>query len=409
MGEHNLFSFMASKSLAVSFVYTGASTTKADLDLNREELSGVISLSMPQGIYQINGQMAEKFILLSAKTPTSHHELNAHVHKHVSPINKTFKYEATFKSTCLPSKVISLNMEGTFEADKKVLKQSLVIGPTTHSLSAEYAARRNNINLLLDLETSLFGINKLSVSSDISTGRIIKANTSVTLRDVEHSFDIRLNKADQKISCVIKSPLLKGETMKVESGINGNSNNFDFNALMRFDGKTHGTKFNFRNTEKIYGALEVKTPYRGYRKMNFIASYEQKDKIIVSFNANNPLKIKFDMVIGKDKEGYTSTIEIVTPIKGYENISAKAVVPINRIGPKICIKVLDVEYSLEFSFVDGKFSKECRFGINLGGEMHRVGGSIRYKAPYELSYYYNNSPTSTDHRDERFHIMTDTS
>lgn len=365
---------------------------------------GMISASLPHGMYKIEGDMSYKKIILSAKSPSCEHELVAHVHKFMcTPEKKLLNAELVAKSSYLPYD-IKYNVDANIEPENKIFHHSLVIGNTVHSLKAEYTYSLRNINILLDIETTLFDINKFTINSIISTGRVIKAKTTLAVGDETHAFDLRLNPSEQKITCVIKSPSIQGEVMKIEASIDGSSQKFDLNALIRFDGKTYAAKFNFRNTDKLYGSLEVKTPYRGYRKMNFIASYEAKDKIVVVFNANNPLKLKLELVLGKDTEGYKTTINIVTPIKDYENVSVNIVVPVHKIAPKLQVKVLDVEYKLEFEFVEEKYSKKCEMGVNLGGQEYSAGGEIRYKAPYELSYFYQ----IASYR-EIFHIMTDSS
>jgi len=278
-------------------------------------------------------------------------------------------------------------------------------GRTVHSLKAEYSYSVENIEIELDIQTPILDIHRFNVESKISTGKIIRANTTITAIEKTHTVEIKFNPNTRKISCLVKSPYVKGETIKIETSVNGTFNdNLDFHALLRFDEKTFATKFNFKNTDKMYTSLEVKTPFRGYRKMNIVASYERKEKVIITFSASKPLNVKFDIELGKADEEYVAMINIVTPVKGYENVSLKAIVPVDKIHPKLHIKILDLEYLVEFEIMNEKYSKKLQFDVKTGSDHYSAGSQLRHKAPYALGYHYDVMNVS-----DKFHIMTDSS
>jgi len=192
--------------------------------------------------------------------------------------------------------------------------------------------------------------------------------------------------------------------LKLEADVDRSSDKFDFHALSRYDGKTFATKFHFRTSDKIYTSLEVKTPFRGYRKMNFVASYEKKDKITVTISASKPIKTKLELVLGNDSAGHIASINIVTPVKGYENVAIEVNIPMNKIAPKLLVKVLEKEYKFAFALDGDKYSKEAKFDINFAGDHLIAGSRLRYQAPYELSYFYELGDMG-----ENFHFMCDSS
>jgi len=396
MLEYNLFNFNQIHKFEASLSYTGTSTSSVSLVYAENITLQVIS---PYGKYDIQADITSNKFALSCNSPNCHHEFVLNMHKNLDNL----KYDMNLKTSLLPYEVSYL-IEMNMESSNKFFFESTLTMDTTHSLKVESSHNMRNIDASFSLETSLFEINRFDVNSKIFNDRNKEASMEIVFAGKTHRFNIKFNESERKISFLVNSPYLSGETLKAEASVNTTSEKLDLDALLRFDGKTFSTKFRYRNTEKMYASLEVKTPYKGYRKMNFVASYEQTDKIVVTFNANKPLKLKFEVEVGKDGEEYVSSIDIVTPFIGYENISVNAVVPMNKIAPKVTLNILDEEYALGFELDDQKYSKECQFNVSIGGTEYSAGGQIRYKAPFELGYFYRLPSIN-----KSFHIMTDSS
>jgi len=390
------------KSLEASLIYSGASTSSVELLFSKKIAN--VKVILPWGQYELEGKFNENQLTMYLQCPKGEHEIVFNMHKHMKKQDKSFKYDLKLKSPFLTHN-IDYQIQLDVESLNKFTFETTLVGEKIHSLKAEYFYTVKNIEITMDLRTPLLNINHLGFNTKITSGKNNRAQSTLVLMEKTHTFDMKFNRNDRKISFVVKSPYLMGETLKIESSVEGNSDeNLDFNALLRFDGKTFALKFNFRNTNQLLTSLEVKTPFRGYRKMNFVASYEKSDKVFVTFSASKPFDMSFEIELGKDKNEYVTMINISTPINGYEKVSARATIPMKKVSPKLEVDILGHEYLIGFEVINESFSKKLQFDINAGGENYSAGSQIRYKAPYELGYSYNFLNLS-----DKFHIMTDSS
>jgi len=219
-----------------------------------------------------------------------------------------------------------------------------------------------------------------------------------------NTFDLRFSEGvhKKKVVCVVTSDRwIDGKTFKIEGSINGLST-MDLNVLgrIRFSGQTFATKFalDLSSPNNITSSLEVKTPFKGYRKMNFDLSLKQMDDIKIMFRAHDLFPLKFELEAGKYNESYKSIVNIETSMQGFEKITINAEVPMNKTATKVTIQLPNNVHGFEFEFGNELFSKKAALMLIYDGHHYGGGFNLRYKAPYELDVFTN---------DNRFHVMMD--
>jgi len=335
-----------------------------------------------------------------AKVNNSEHKIEGTLNK--SPANMSLKISSPF----LANDIIS---NASFEAGsiRSMINASVNYGPVTHSVSAGYAYDRNSANFVLEVETPLFEINKLTLKANLQIASEIRADAVLELLGESHSFELRSNMAtasSQGITCTVKSPRIPGQVLRIEGDVSGMyPQSFIVNGLVQFNNQLFSSKLNMdlRSMSSMYGALEVKTPFEGYRKMNFIMNYQQSlSNIVVNLTAESPLNIKVEVQSGEMDQIYKTVIHVETPIAGYERIMLTAEIPMNETATKVTLQLPNNTYAFDFKFGDEQYSKMALLKFINNGTAYGGGLKLRYKAPYVLD---------ADVLDKRFHIRMDSS
>merc|ERR1711970_726255 len=149
-------------------------------------------------------------------------------------------------------------------------------------------------------------------------------------------------------------------------------------------------------------SLELKSPFSGYRKMNFHVSFRYNDNLRITFKADKPVALRFELQSGHKNQGYGFMMNIETPVAGYEKISIHTEFPLDKTALKMILKLPASEYGVKFEFANNVYMKLLGGSIRVNGVEYGSGISMRYKAPYELAYFY-----SIPHNEYRFHIAMD--
>jgi len=290
---------------------------------------------------------------------------------------------------------------------QRMIKASVAYGPIVHSVSTGYAYERNSANFILEVETPLFNLNKMTLKADMQISSELRADAVLELLGQTHSFELRSNMAsssNQRITCTVKSPRIPGQIVRIEGDVSGMyPQSFTVTGLVQFNNQSFSSKLNMdiRSLSNIYGALEVKTPFEGYRKMNFIMNYKQTiDNIVVNLTAESPLNMKVEVQAGEIDKIYKTVVHVETPVTGYERIMMTAEIPMHETATKVTLQLPNSTYGFDFKFADEQYSKMALLKFLNNGTPYGGGLKLRYKAPYVLD---------ADVLDNRIHVRMDSS
>jgi len=297
------------------------------------------------------------------------------------------------------------NMKGELESTKTSFEQTIKYNEILHHIKAGYSYSNNSADMTIEVETPILQLNKIRISTEIYIEPTIKSNIVIDLMGQSHNLEFEINKTEKRVLCIVKSPILVGQLFKVDSYIVGESHrDADFIGNLTFDGQSYGMKLhlNLISLNDTSASLELKSPFNGYRKMNFLLSFKYDDSLQVIFKADKPVAVKFEILTGKNGQVYDFYVDIATPLNGYEKIMINAEVPLNETAVKMILRLPNSEYGIEFEFSDELYSKLLSGSVHVNGVKYGSGISFRYKAPYEFAFFY-----SLPKRENRFHIAMD--
>merc|ERR1711970_240580 len=304
----------------------------------------------------------------------------------------------------LPSN-FEYNMKGELENRKTLFEQTIKYNEILHHLKAGYSYTNNSADMTIEVETPILELNKVRISTEMYIAPTIKSNLVINLMGQSHTLEFEINKIEKRVLCIVKSPLLVGQLFKVDSYIAGESpRDADLIANLTFADQSYGMKFhlNLISLNDTSASLELKSPFNGYRKMNFLLSFKYDDNLQVIFKADKPVAVKFELFTGRKAQVYDFQVKIETPLNGYEKIMINAEFPLNETAVKMILRLPNSEYGIEFEFSDELYSKLLSGSVLVNGVKYGSGISFRYKAPYEFAFFY-----SLPQRENRFHIAMD--
>merc|ERR1719341_642682 len=338
--------------------------------------------------------------------------LNEKSHEHnfslsmLHAINKVVSLDLTVTSPALSHDILS-NMKVEISDSKGLIENSITFGKVTHHMTAGYSYTSNSADFVLELETPIFNINKMSLKSEVKIGVDIKATASMDLLGSSNTFDLRFSEGvhKKKVVCVVTSDQwIDDKTFKIEGSIDGLvSKDLTVLGSIRFRGQTFASKFalDLSSPNNISSLLEVKTPLRGYHKMNFDLTLKQIDDIKIMFRAHDLFPLKLELEAGKYNETYKSIVNIETSLPDFKKITITAEVPIDKTATKVNIQLHNSWINIhgfQFEFENELFSKKVVLMLIHNAQHYGGGFKLRYKAPYELEVL-----TET----YRFHVMMD--
>jgi len=313
--------------------------------------------------------------------------------------NKIFSVDSLVTSSFFSDIKSSMKVEITER--KALVETSVAYGRVSHQLKAGYTYTQSSAAFVLQLETPIFGINKMSLESDVNINRNIKATASIVLLGASHTFDLHFDHLNRKIVCEITSDEIPGKNFIIDGSVTGSSGNLNIIGRIKFNEQIFATKFTLDSSALsiINSSLEVKTPLNGYRKMNFdLKLHYLEDSFKALIRSHDLLPFTFELEAGHYNESYKAMVNINTQFDGFEKIKVTAEVPLDKTLTKVIIQLPNIEYGFEFEFRDKQFSKKAALVLIYNGRHYGGGLNLRYKAPYELDIFTN---------DYRFHVMMD--
>lgn len=290
---------------------------------------------------------------------------------------------------------------------KYIVEQFLKANSYEHFSKIGYSYTARGILLVVDFDTPLFNINSGSFVADARINSHFKrVIIKLTRNDEIHTCDIKIDLNEINATAVLKSPYIAGDVAKAEVSASGSMEKMATEIMVRYNKKMLGAKFGLEvnSSEDIRCTLEVKTPFRGYRKMNFGASFVKDSFTTVSFYALQPIGYKFALTTGKTVEEFITEVDIETPIDGFEVIAASVKAPLTKVAPKLSLKLPTTEYGMDFAVEKIGLHNKVSGSVNLNGLIYGAGVGYRNSPPFEFSYH-----ARTQNFKESFQIMMDSS
>jgi len=397
----------------VFFAYKGMIPLDGTVQIDLSKgINTSVMINSPQGKYTMEALLEKAdtgiSLLLHTKCPKYENKFTSLIQKEIISENeKKLSIELFGKSSML-STDITYKLNVACEEGKKLTKHVLTLWGQTHTLVAGYSCSSKKAKIALEIESPMLEMNQMKINCELNFKKNIKALVDVHFNAETHTFEYRFNQVDQKVYLILKSALIKGGMIKIDGSLTGvQEKDIDLIANLRFDEQAFGTKFNMKavTDNEMSSSLQIKTPFRGFRKINMAASFESdEDSVKAVFTADKPMHVKITLDSTFDDEKYNTLIDIVTPMEELENVRIMAEVPLNKTAPKLLVKLPKHEYGLDFEVEHEEFAKEISAMLNVNGEKYGAGMEARYKAPYELAYFYQ-APRVNN----RFHVMMDSS
>merc|ERR1711915_7585 len=376
-----------------------------------------VSLDLDNKIHGLISYMSDRHHeMIELKVTSTRNEIAGFIVANLK--NLEHKLEGTLSHDHMDLKITSpflahdivLNASLEMASIRSMIKGSVVYGPIVHSVSAGYAYDRDSANFILEIETPLFNLNKMTLKGDMQITSDLRADASLELMGQKHSFALRSNitPRNKRITCTIESPRLPGQILRIEGSVSGmpRTNNQptsgSLTGLVQFNNQSFSTKLDMiaESSTKAYAALEVKTPFEGYRKMNFIMNLDYTKNIVMNLTAESPLNMKVEVQAGEIDQIYKTVVHVETPFVGYERIMMTAEIPMHETATKVTLQLPNTTYGFDFKFADEQYSKMALLKFLNNGTPYGGGLKLRYKAPYVLD---------ADVLDSRFHVRMDSS
>merc|ERR1719489_244623 len=382
----------------VLFAYKGLIPLDGSLKVDlSNDLKASVTVNTPNTI--MKGSIEKSEYDMSLLLQASDNKLTATYHKeNTSEGDRKHSFEIFATSFILPTDIMyKLNAVTSKHHNGKLMsKHVLGVWDQIHSLTAGYSYLSKSAKAVLEIESPMLEMNEVKINCELIFKKNIKAMIDLHFNGELHALEYRFNKLDQKMYFILKSPMIKGGIIKIDGSVTGiEDKNVDAMVSLRFDEQTFATNFNMNAVSEngLTSSLQIKTPFRGYKKINMAASFEAgEDSVKAVFTADKPMQVKLTLVSAFDHEKYTTLIDIETPMNELENIHIMAEVPLHETAPKLLIKIPHHEYGLEFEVEHEEFSKEMSAMLDVNGSKYGAGVEARYKAPYELAYFYQAPP-----------------
>jgi len=380
----------ALRTLDMSIEYSNG--INAIISYKKEEYYNAIELILTPFAYGFSGSFV-------VKQNNSEHKLETTIN------SMTPAFDLKISSPKLEHDIIS-NANIEIQPNRSMMKASVVYGNIVNSFQAGYAYSQNAANIVLEIETPFFELHKLTLKSDLELSENVRADATLELFGEMHSFELRsslFSRSTQRFTCTIISPKLPGQIFKIEGDVSGlYPESFVVTSMLQFNNQTFSSKLNMdlRSLNSVYSSLEVKTPFEGYRRMNFILNFQHTDSMILNLTADSPVNMKLEIQSGRMDTIYKTVVHIETPVEGYEKIVITAETPLDKTATRVMINLPNTTYGFEFEFGDDQYSKTAILKFLSNDTYYGGGFKLRYKAPYVLDLNVVN---------KRFHVMMDSS
>ncbi|KAK7070069.1 hypothetical protein SK128_004352 [Halocaridina rubra] len=267
---------------------------------------------------------------------------------------------------------------------KRMFKTELQAGNTKHMIEGMTFMSNIGGGFSLNIETPVKNINKGAIEAKLEFGSQVLLHISSSLANTVNTFDLSYDKANRVFSAVLESPFVPTEMLKAEAQLSGEINkNMKVKMDLSNKRKSVSGLLNVEtiSPENINMDLKITTPFKGYKKMSFIAQYKKTENITVLLSLDKPIKFTAQLQFDNFEDKIKAGIKVDTSIKSFETLEGSLYIPLKIFEPRVSAVVR----------VDNR---------NYGGHI-----AIRTKAPYELSYGLQ-IPNIIDNK---FHLRTDSS
>ncbi|KAK4294432.1 hypothetical protein Pmani_032938 [Petrolisthes manimaculis] len=263
-------------------------------------------------------------------------------------------------------------------------KVDLQVDDIKHMIEAKAHIDNNNGQVSISLETPFRNINKLSLDVVLNMSDVIDLTITAVNTDQVNIIHAIYDKVNARFMLTVNSPFLPEGQVSLEAIITGN---MEPNLKLKLEGIYASQTLSgvlilkTPSVNNMMAAVKLTTPFRGYKKMNFMARYKKEEMTTILITVDRPIQIKMELQLNNTPDKIMVNINLGTSLEELESVEAKMEMPLNMFSPNVNVKVISV-------------------GVPYSGHIQ-----LRTKAPYELGWGYKLG----HHMSGGFHLRTDSS
>jgi len=268
------------------------------------------------------------------------------------------------------------------DAAEMMAKAELQVDNIKHMMEGKAVIGSQAGEVSLTVETPFRNINKLSLVATLTLTDMVDLMITATNADKVSTIHVTYDKTNMKFMAMASSPFIPEGQASLEATVTGEmAPNMKLKIALNYGSKTISGVLILKNanSDNMMAILKLTTPFRGYKKMNFMASYKKEQLTTILITIDKPITLNLELHLSNTTEKIMADMKLVTSVEGFESAEAKMELPLNVFAPSMSVEVM-------------------RFGVPYGG--HLV---VRTKAPYELGWGYH----AGDHLSGGFHLKTD--
>jgi len=332
--------------------------------------------------------------------------------------NGTHKLNTNWFST----QSMPADLKGTLEISSPLLEQdyvvqaSLTIGKSVkdiklqiitdtekHVFETNIKSKKNGGECLINVETPFISVKKANIDFSFNFKNKFETKLAAVLGDMKHSFNMKYDINQNSFVASVLSPLVPTGLVQVEATQYGNfEDGLDLTMTLKNSQEQISGALNLKKANHII--LKIKTPLKGYKKMTFGASYNEKDNTELSIFADKPIKFNVDLTFGNKNDVYFAHMKAKTSIESLKTVEAEINLPLTKFNPTMKLVLPDNEYGLKLDVEKSQYNYKMSGDIIVDAQNYGAHMNLRNKAPYELATGLH-LPTYEKH----FHLRTDSS
>nr|AHJ78589.1 dLp/HDL-BGBP precursor [Astacus leptodactylus] len=305
------------------------------------------------------------------------------------------------KETYTFSGILSGNRE------QRMIKAELDIGEVRHAVEASTSMAANGGGFLLIIETPFKNINKATLQTSLQFGNKIQLEVAANLSEQINTFNFTFDNDNQTLVTEAKSSYIPTGLVRAEAAFTGNmKTNMQLKAALMNSDKNISGVLNLKipSSKAIKVNLKVATPFKGYRKMNFVAQYMKNEVTNIILSIDKPVSFSVNAQFANINSVIKSNLKIETSVETLENIEAELYIPLEKFAPRAVLTLANRKYGIAADFQSGIESKMSA-NLYLNEACYAGNLALRTKAPYELAYGFH----LADKLSRKFHLRTDSS
>ncbi|XP_076066635.1 uncharacterized protein LOC143040001 [Oratosquilla oratoria] len=237
------------------------------------------------------------------------------------------------------------------------------------------------------------------------------ATFEVTFLGKVSKLEFMINKNTNEFRINVTSPFLPSEYAMVEATVDEKTPN-DIKLKLAFQSGEEILSGVYRMTNKsgndMSSTLKILTPFEGYKKMTFGASYlsDTINKIHIYSDSQTPFKFNVEATFSHlNDERFFADVIVKTPIKKFEKIGAALSIPFSKFEPYLFLRLPENSYQVDAHYNDHEGHKAIGtyFTVN---DIYKYGAEaeIRTEVPFEFGYKMLAGGLTNN-----FHLRTDSS